>query len=152
MIRINALRLEHGIPLLTYDWELSDKAQRHSDKYANKREVHFYNNSSIGTLIYRHNFGDDINPLTMWTIDKILVNYTKPDSTPPYLTYTQLIWKSTTKIGCGISDSNSNQGILVLCLFYPKGNIPRQYGKNILKPVEDDSITKKNSMEEFSHP
>uniref|UniRef100_A0A0K8R620 Putative antigen 5 protein n=1 Tax=Ixodes ricinus TaxID=34613 RepID=A0A0K8R620_IXORI len=47
--------------------------------------------------------------------------------------FTQLVWKSTTHVGCGYAVSSTSK-IFVVCKYYPQGNIPGQYQSNVLRP------------------
>jgi uncharacterized protein YkwD len=53
--------------------------------------------------------------------------------------FTQLVWKSTTKVGCGFAMSNVPKGndyfewkAYWVCNYHPAGNVLGQYGQNIL--------------------
>jgi hypothetical protein len=47
--------------------------------------------------------------------------------------FTQLIWKSTTKVGCGISlvEKSGKTICYVVCVYYPPGNVGGQHNVNI---------------------
>uniref|UniRef100_A0A0N5BQW2 SCP domain-containing protein n=1 Tax=Strongyloides papillosus TaxID=174720 RepID=A0A0N5BQW2_STREA len=133
---INDLRLKHQAQNLTVDPVLAKKAQYHAEKYAAQSIVPFYEDNSIKTLIYTTRIGDAFNPMSLWTGGSIFVDFEKPDQFEIDIPFTQLIWVSTTSIGCGISEDKSRSEILTVCLFYPKGNIPGQYSKNIFKSIK----------------
>uniref|UniRef100_A0A0N5BMY6 SCP domain-containing protein n=1 Tax=Strongyloides papillosus TaxID=174720 RepID=A0A0N5BMY6_STREA len=136
---INDLRLKHQAQNLTVDPVLAKKAQYHAEKYAAQLRVPFYEDNSIKTLIYTTRIGDAFNPMSLWTGGSIFVDFEKLDQFEIDIPFTQLIWVSTTTIGCGISEDKSRSEILTVCLFYPKGNIPGQYSKNIFKAIETNS-------------
>uniref|UniRef100_A0A0K8R5F6 Putative antigen 5 protein n=1 Tax=Ixodes ricinus TaxID=34613 RepID=A0A0K8R5F6_IXORI len=47
--------------------------------------------------------------------------------------FTQMVWKSTTQLGCGYAVSSSST-IFVVCKYHPQGNIDGQYRSNVLRP------------------
>ena len=52
--------------------------------------------------------------------------------------FTQLVWKSTTQIGCIVAEgscSGYSQSYFVCWNYFPGGNILGQYPKNVLKPT-----------------
>ena len=55
--------------------------------------------------------------------------------------YTQLVWKNTTNVGCGMVSCNNNDGTstrTVVCNFSPPGNIddPYDYSLNVNTPIK----------------
>ena len=51
--------------------------------------------------------------------------------------FTQLVWKSTTHIGCAYAEgtwSGFKPSYFVCCNYYPAGNYQNQYIKNVGKP------------------
>uniref|UniRef100_A0A0K0EDY7 SCP domain-containing protein n=1 Tax=Strongyloides stercoralis TaxID=6248 RepID=A0A0K0EDY7_STRER len=44
--------------------------------------------------------------------------------------FSQLVWVSSSKVGCGVATSGSE--VYVVCKYSPKGNISPLYGKNVL--------------------
>ena len=45
--------------------------------------------------------------------------------------FTQMVWKSTEKLGCGVS------GEYLTCRYYPPGNYVGQFAQNVLPLVDD---------------
>ena len=46
--------------------------------------------------------------------------------------FTQMIWKGTKKMGCGIGYRDNEDNYKVVCFFYPKGNIEGKFEENVL--------------------
>ncbi len=44
--------------------------------------------------------------------------------------FTQVVWKDTTDVGCGISISSSGR-IYGVCNYTPQGNFKGEFGKNV---------------------
>lgn len=43
----------------------------------------------------------------------------------------QMVWKATTKIGCGLSKCENVYGSFVVCLYNPPGNYGNLYAENV---------------------
>ena len=52
--------------------------------------------------------------------------------------FTQMIWRNTKKIGCGIG-YRSDESYKVVCFYYPRGNINGKYEENVL--IGNNTIT-----------
>ncbi|RWS07340.1 hypothetical protein B4U79_00425 [Dinothrombium tinctorium] len=53
--------------------------------------------------------------------------------------FTQLVWKSTDKIGCSqIYADSPIPGVYTVCAYYPKGNIKSEMKKNVLRQKENN--------------
>ena len=48
--------------------------------------------------------------------------------------FTQMIWKSTRKVGCGYGVSKDGKTVVLNCHYYPTGNVFGEYDKNIGNP------------------
>ncbi len=66
-------------------------------------------------------------------------DFNKPVFSPLTENFSQLIWKSTTSVGCarcGGIDKNTNMFLTyVVCNFSPKGNIEGQFEQNVMKII-----------------
>uniref|UniRef100_A0A0K0FJ78 SCP domain-containing protein n=1 Tax=Strongyloides venezuelensis TaxID=75913 RepID=A0A0K0FJ78_STRVS len=63
--------------------------------------------------------------------------------------FTQLIWRSTKKIGCGISYKAKTKEVIILCLLSPKVNIEGKFNENI--PDKAQKLAEKRKDEMFSY-
>lgn len=43
--------------------------------------------------------------------------------------FTQMVWDSTTHVGCAKSTDNTN--MVLVCNYYPRGNVDGQYTNNV---------------------
>jgi hypothetical protein len=77
-----------------------------------------------------------------WTLFKTSINLnnltsileTRPPSPRHILQLTQLVWKQSTQIGCGRTNcggQNGVQGWLMVCEFFPRGNIAGEFETNV---------------------
>ncbi len=46
--------------------------------------------------------------------------------------FTQIVWKQTTYLGCGIAKNKYEQGITIVCQYTPQGNYLRRFSMNVL--------------------
>ena len=54
------------------------------------------------------------------------------ESQPHTDNFTQMIWKNTKKMGCGIGQKNEDS-YKIVCFYYPKGNVYGKYIDNVLQ-------------------
>ncbi|XP_017251988.1 pathogenesis-related protein 1 [Daucus carota subsp. sativus] len=136
----NAIRLVMGVPPLRWDKSL----ERRSRKYANSQ-------AHICHLIHSHGpFGENLlwelydeaspHDIVQKFIDE-QANYdlstgvcncppTEPDCMCGH--FTQVIWKTTEKVGCADVACKGDLGRLVVCSYDPRGNV---VGENPLNPL-----------------
>lgn len=50
--------------------------------------------------------------------------------------FSQLIWKDTKEVGVGTSHTNegNDKKAVFVCLYYPAGNVMKEFTKNVPKP------------------
>ena len=89
-----------------------------------------------GTLVHSDRTGLDygenlaygtitaIEAIDLWYAENAYYSYTDPDydTFDSYGHFTQLIWNSTTEVGCVVQDC-PNSRIYVICEYTPQGNI-----------------------------
>uniref|UniRef100_V5ID09 Putative scp gapr-1 like scp-like extracellular protein n=2 Tax=Ixodes ricinus TaxID=34613 RepID=V5ID09_IXORI len=68
-----------------------------------------------------------------WYKESENYTYSPGGYSPDTAHFTQLVWKSTTEVGCGYNVSNSGT-IYVVCNYRPQGNIDGKYQENVLPP------------------
>lgn len=48
--------------------------------------------------------------------------------------FTQVVWKETQQIGCGVAANTGTKNSFVACLYSPPGNYDNEYEINVLPP------------------
>jgi len=126
----NRVRADVGVGPVTWSNELASFAQDWADQLvANGCSFEHRPDNKYGENLFMGSKGYTVvNSVQSWESEK--KNYTYgPSGTTPQAGvvghYTQIIWKNTKKIGCGIAECNGM--IIVVCNYDPAGNYT---GKN----------------------
>ncbi|CEP64176.1 CAP domain-containing protein LALA0_S10e04148g [Lachancea lanzarotensis] len=126
----NAYRRLHNAP----DLQWSSTLQNFAANYANR-----YNCN--GTLIHSNSpYGENLalgfntsSAVAAWYNEFKLYNYNKPGFSEKTGHFTQLVWKSTTQMGCAYVDCGDYYGQYTICNYDPPGNVAGQYQLNVLE-------------------
>ncbi|KAG9218826.1 hypothetical protein CCMSSC00406_0001060 [Pleurotus cornucopiae] len=130
----NAVREEHGAQPLSWSPFLAAKAQ----EWANQCE--FRNTQGV---LSSTPYGENIVAGTgAFPIYAAVGQFTKDASSynpqfPNYSHFTQVVWKSTTELGCataqcdGIFDARLGKATLHVCLYNPAGNVVGEAPENV---------------------
>lgn len=137
----NAIRLQMGVPPLTWDPRL----ERHSRKYGNSQAhiCHLQHSHGIFGENLAWELYDEASPqqIVQTFIDE-QANYdleTGECRCPPNSKdcmcghFTQVIWRTTEKVGCAEVTCKGDKGKLVVCSYDPPGNAK---GQNPLHPLD----------------
>ena len=123
----NLRRKNHKVDPLEIDHEIEKIAQNYSETLAEAQSTDYsgneYNGEKLGENIYRGTNltinGDEVSSL--WYSEINNYNFSSPGFSSSAGHFTQIVWKATTKIGCGAS-CNNGTFCVVVCNYYPKGN------------------------------
>lgn len=130
----NRDRAIHGASKLVWDESLAASAQSAADMC-----VFDHNGSPNGQNIFWSSVvvpGSSVTP--PWYDEVALYSYSNPGYSPATGHFTQLVWASTTKIGCGrqtCGAGSASPGFLVFCEYSVAGNVLGQFEENVLPPV-----------------
>jgi len=147
--RHNVYRCMHGIPLLNWNSEIATNAQNWADSTGGDM-VHSSSESrsSIGGFSY---LGEN---LAWGTTSSKAVDlwYDEIDLTSPYGVvteftsgighYTQVVWRDTTDLGCGVKDS------LLVCQYGIGGNMAGDFENNVNAPTKERSECESTSSDD----
>ena len=121
-------RAEVGEPPLVWDNTIAAGAQEWADaKQADGQFAH-----SSGTGLGENLAGGEVKDATMRLGSDERINYqSDPQPTGQEKKtvghYTQIVWSSTTKVGCGFAPANKLAFGLVVCRYSPPGNFAGEY-------------------------
>ncbi|KAJ3507224.1 hypothetical protein NLJ89_g6429 [Agrocybe chaxingu] len=123
----NTIRASHSAPALTWSTSLAEKAELWADRCQFK-----HSDGRLSDTLYGENIaaatGDFTIPAAVATFISDEDKY--DPANPSYLRFTQVVWKSTTELGCAVSQCRglfpqalSTRTTLYVCLYNPAGNI-----------------------------
>jgi len=155
----NKYRKMHGVEELTLDNELIKLAQDYSAVLAYKADIDPYliapsgnknkNKEKVGENIFTCTsilkescyLENSTKPVDDWYNEINFYNFEEPGFTLDTAHFTQIIWKNTTKIGCGASVGKDGVTYKVVCNYYKAGNIinSEQYSENV-PPLENSYL------------
>ncbi|KAF2766028.1 PR-1-like protein [Teratosphaeria nubilosa] len=131
----NYYRAQHQAKALTWNSDLASFAANYSSG-----------------CIWRHSggpYGENLaegypnvaTAIDAWANEEEHYNYEKPKFSEKTGHFTQLVWQSTTSVGCGFvkcdnSGTNGAKGMYLVCEYEPRGNVKGQYRTEVQKPGE----------------
>ncbi|MFV2195653.1 CAP family protein [Nocardiopsis sp. LOL_012] len=141
---INDYRARHSAPPLAADAGLAQGAQEWAERGVlqhSPREV----NGGVGENLYIALSSDPgrcderrlRSAVDMWYHEMLDYDFRTPSPQHTTHNFTQLVWKSSERIGIGIahvSREDSMQGCMVVARFDPPGNYVGRYEENVLPP------------------
>ncbi|XP_065217540.1 Golgi-associated plant pathogenesis-related protein 1-like [Planococcus citri] len=137
----NKYRSQHGTPPLEPDLNLMEDAIKWSKQLANTNVLQ---HGSTGENLYKNtNTGpideSQLDAVKPW-YDEIKL-YTKPEFSLQTGHFTQVVWRDTRKLGCGVCSGSG--GTVVTCRYSPPGNFRGQFEENV-PPLKSESDQNNN--------
>uniref|UniRef100_A0A914QC30 SCP domain-containing protein n=1 Tax=Panagrolaimus davidi TaxID=227884 RepID=A0A914QC30_9BILA len=132
---INYYRRLHGVPPLSLDFKITKDAQAWADHLAATGKFEHSKNTNYGENLAAGYPLSNINAANLWYSEisrKIFANFERSHDC---YHLTQIIWKSSKKIGIGISKSAKTQMYYVVAYFDPAGNIMGTFAENVPPPL-----------------
>lgn len=124
----NSKRALHSAPALTWDTDAYNYAQNYANQY-----------DCSGTLTHSHGpYGENLaagystgaDAVDAWYNEGSTFDYSAANT---YNHFTQVVWKSTTKVGCAYKDCRAqNWGYYIICSYDPAGNVIGEEAANVL--------------------
>ncbi|ODM91211.1 Protein PRY1 [Orchesella cincta] len=137
----NELRGRHRSPYINGDDEqLHRSAQQHADYLANSDRFENSASSRYGenlAAVQGANEADAVrNAVRMWYRGESKYDYNNPNYQREAGTFTQLVWKSSTNVGIGVSYNSKKNWWVVVANYNPPGNVHGQFRENVLPPYQ----------------
>lgn len=125
----NKKRSQHGVLKLSWDEDAYQYAKDYANKYDCSGDLQhsggsFGENLAVG-------YKDGSSAVDAWYDEGKNYDYSSASS---FDHFTQVIWKSTTKVGCAYKDcSSENWGKYIVCSYDPAGNIVGKGKANLIQ-------------------
>lgn len=129
----NEKRAKHCAPPLEWSATLAKVAQTWAEQLKAKGCAFGHsNNNKYGENLAAGTIGalDPETTVGMWYDEIKLYKFPNGGFSLKTGHFTQVVWKSTTKVGCGHVQCNGND--IYVCNYDPPGNWERQYSKEVL--------------------
>ncbi|MEM6501299.1 MAG: CAP family protein [Cyanobacteria bacterium P01_C01_bin.89] len=146
----NRYRSRHGVPALRYNRAMAARAQawsarmartgnfQHSDRSArNGAGENLYVSYTTGNLSESAVVAEAVKG---WYDEIEDYNYSRPGFSAATGHFTQVVWKSSTRLGCGVAKGTKNlrgrnfNAYYVTCHYDPPGNFRGQFPANVTRP------------------
>lgn len=133
LAQTNKYRAQHRAPALTWDNSLAQQGQN----WAN-RCVFEHSSMGNGENLWAGSGGfNGASAVTSWYDEIKDYNWNYPGFSMSTGHFTQLVWKSTTKVGCGLKKCSSMMGMsnayFLVCEYSPPGNYQGEFPSNVLQ-------------------
>lgn len=114
---------------LDWDDDLANYAQNYADKYDCSGNLVHSNGPYGENLAVGY---DDQGTIDAWYNEIAKYSYSDPVFSEATGHFTQLVWKSSTKVGCGSKQCGGSVGKYVICNYNPAGNFIGDFSENVL--------------------
>jgi len=132
----NQLRARHCAAPLVLDNTLNQKAQAYAQYLASNNRFE-HSNNGYGENLYMMSSSASLaglhgNKGTQSWYDEIKdYSFNRPGFTMATGHFTQVVWKGTKRLGCGVAYANSDRKAVVVCNYDPPGNYQGQFPQNV---------------------
>ncbi|XP_055620130.1 uncharacterized protein LOC129764733 [Toxorhynchites rutilus septentrionalis] len=137
----NEYRRKHGVPDLVLHKELVRDAQQWAEILARDDRFTYRQNSKYGENLYclwssdRHAKPSPRDVCRSWYEEvKQYAFNVEPRGVIKGGQFTQMIWKGTKELGVGSGQTRSGK-VIVVCTYYPRGNVLGQFVANVPKRI-----------------
>uniref|UniRef100_A0A0N5C4H0 SCP domain-containing protein n=1 Tax=Strongyloides papillosus TaxID=174720 RepID=A0A0N5C4H0_STREA len=130
ILHINLLRMLHGACPLQESITLDELAQISAKTFSknNLAKIRYEGYGVSKDYVHCFRLADVVERLYS---TRIFYSYNRKYGKKLAKQFTQLIWRSTTQIGIGISKWRDHFHVVII--YYPKGNIEGHYGNNVFE-------------------
>ncbi|XP_053689587.1 uncharacterized protein LOC128738462 [Sabethes cyaneus] len=135
----NEYRRRHGAPDLVLHKELLRDAQQWAEILARDDRFTYRQNSKYGENLYclwssdRHAKPNPKDVCRSWYEEVKQYSFNvEPRGVIKGGQFTQMVWKGTKELGVGVGQTRSGK-VIVVCTYYPRGNVLGQFVANVQK-------------------
>ncbi|CAO1632581.1 unnamed protein product [Parajaminaea phylloscopi] len=136
----NAKRAIHSAPNLTWNQDLADYAQAYGSKCVFKHSGGPYGENLAAGAPYNYYSPEDL--FQGWYDEGKNYDYSTTSFSSAAGHFTQVVWKSSTQVGCAaiscdsssLGLGNNGKGIYIVCEYSPPGNVQGRFTQNVLPP------------------
>lgn len=130
----NQLRANHNTPALTWDNQLAEYAENYA------KDCHFKHSHGEYGENLAAGYPTITRAIKSWYNENKLYSYDNPGFSSQTGHFTQLVWKSSTKLGCALiqcDGKNGTPGNYLICEYNPPGNITNEpyFRENVITPA-----------------
>lgn len=126
----NSYRAQHCAPALAWSAELAASAQ----KWAEQCWIgHDKSRGRVGENLAWSGDRTAKSAVDAWYQEVDEYNYARPGFAASTGHFTQMVWKNTTQIGCGVAQCYLGSVRLWVCRYSPQGNWAGQFPQNVPK-------------------
>ncbi|KAB2100716.1 hypothetical protein AG0111_0g10673 [Alternaria gaisen] len=137
----NEYRVQHNASKLEWNTTLSDYAQDLADGCKFEHSGGPYG-ENLGS-----GYGSAELTVTAWGNESTKYDFKAGEFSEETGHFTQLVWKSTTSMGCGRKECNGGTsggegdapGWFVVCEYWPRGNVVGQFKENVQSTPQQDA-------------
>lgn len=135
LARHNFYRSRHGVSKLSWNSSISSYAQKWADRLASEDRMYHRNSHRYGENIYwcTGKTPDGSEVVDAWYSEIRYYNFRRPGFSSKTGHFTQVVWRGSAEIGCGVSRSVSG-GYYVVCNYSPSGNFLGRFRQNVPPP------------------
>jgi hypothetical protein len=126
----NSYRAQHCVPELTWSDELARAAQKWAE---NCWASHDSKRGHIGENIAWGGDRSAASAVDAWYEEVNVYNYAKPGFAARTAHFTQMVWKDTKQVGCGVAKCYLGTVRMWVCRYGPTGNWRGKYPQNVPK-------------------
>uniref|UniRef100_A0A0K0G1L8 CAP domain-containing protein (inferred by orthology to a zebrafish protein) n=1 Tax=Strongyloides venezuelensis TaxID=75913 RepID=A0A0K0G1L8_STRVS len=131
LLEINTYRARHGSPKLIYKNNLDKAAQMHANQIIVTEKIsRFSDDKNFGTTVGISYYLAGSTVAKKWYDESSKYGFFFGRARPGTQMFTQIIWRSSKNVGFGVAMSEDT--IVVVAKFFPKGNIRRKYIANVI--------------------
>lgn len=128
----NQKRTLHGVPNVSWSTAVEASAQAYANTCPSGHSGTGYGEN----LAFASNIMSLQNVVNLWYNEEPLYDYNNPGWNPAAGHFTQVVWKSTTLIGCGYRTGCAGAWPNIwVCQYNPAGNFLGQFSANVFPPV-----------------